>query len=467
MRGRVIQANFGGGRPRLSALAMPSNGQRSKVVQSKPVTSGIRSLVLSTPALGEIRGGTEMESFPVDPVQLGLARSGGRPLPSAILAKMESAFRQDFSAVRVHEGPQAARIGALAFTIGTDIYFAQGRFEPNTVQGQQMIGHELAHVVQQRQGRVPIPASGFAVVQTPALEIEANRLGQQAAMKPVLCKRDALVSPVNGAMCGLTPSPGSLRSVGMIHGSRVAQPMFRNIWNAIKPAQTVSVRPPQDLVLEEIRAREVFNNNITVVYGAMVSPGDRLAVLNQMKRFMAGTLTVWRGVQQCHPAFPAAPYTVSNAKNPGSLAPPDFANNDNNWIPFYEDRDSCLSVALSWSQSIIGYFNGRGGMDSRRPCALLLQKTLDPAIDRVAFGMAPEVQVYGPTAAVPTFINIDDDWSVVWPNGPHQAGDSFRIKAVAAGVTILPVQVNRVRSNSFTGVTSVNVQAPRPRSGSI
>jgi hypothetical protein len=30
--------------------------------------------------------------------------------------------------------------------MGTDIYFAPGRFQPETVQGQQMFGHEPAHV---------------------------------------------------------------------------------------------------------------------------------------------------------------------------------------------------------------------------------------------------------------------------------------------------------------------------------
>ncbi|NYT43211.1 DUF4157 domain-containing protein [Sphingomonas sp. R-74633] len=121
-------------------------------------------------------------SFEVDPVQLGLARNGGRPLPGALLTKMEAAFGADFSAVRVHVGPQASRIGAIAFTTGNDLYFAPGRYQPDSAQGQQLIGHELAHVIQQRQGRVRAPGSGVAVVQDHALEAEADRLGQRAAM---------------------------------------------------------------------------------------------------------------------------------------------------------------------------------------------------------------------------------------------------------------------------------------------
>ena len=64
----------------------------------------------------------------------------------------------------------------------TDLYFAPGQYNPQTSQGQQLLGHELTHVVQQRAGRVRNPlGSGVAVVQDPALEAEAERMGQRAA----------------------------------------------------------------------------------------------------------------------------------------------------------------------------------------------------------------------------------------------------------------------------------------------
>jgi len=107
---------------------------------------------------------------------------GGRPLPEAVRRNMESAFGSDFSDVRIHVGPQASAIGALAFTLGSDIHFAPGLYNPESHHGQHLLGHELAHVVQQRAGRVRNPfGSGVAVVQDPALEAEADRLGQRAA----------------------------------------------------------------------------------------------------------------------------------------------------------------------------------------------------------------------------------------------------------------------------------------------
>jgi hypothetical protein len=121
------------------------------------------------------------DSFQIDPGKLGLTSGRGQPLPDAVRGNMEAALGADFSNVRVHVGPQAGRIGATAFTIGTDIYFAPGRFQPDTVQGKQLLGHELAHVIQQRQGRVHnTTGSSVAVVQDRALEAEADRLAMRA-----------------------------------------------------------------------------------------------------------------------------------------------------------------------------------------------------------------------------------------------------------------------------------------------
>ncbi len=112
--------------------------------------------------------------------QLGHRR--GEAMPEGVQQKMEAAFGADFSDVRVHVGSQAGSIGALAFTLGSDIYFAPGLYSPDTVHGQRLLGHELTHVLQQRHGRVRNPfGTGVAVVQDPGLEAEADRMGMMAA----------------------------------------------------------------------------------------------------------------------------------------------------------------------------------------------------------------------------------------------------------------------------------------------
>lgn len=79
--------------------------------------------------------------------------TSGQPLPPGTRGFMESRFQQDFSGVRVHtdgDSAQAARtLHAQAFTVGRDIYFGAGHYSPTTRAGQQLLAHELTHVVQQ------------------------------------------------------------------------------------------------------------------------------------------------------------------------------------------------------------------------------------------------------------------------------------------------------------------------------
>jgi len=116
------------------------------------------------------------------PDGMSLPSGGGAPLPDPVRQKMESFFKADFSGVRIHVGPQAPAIGAIAFTIGSQIFFAPGQYQPGSPNGQALLGHELTHVVQQRAGRVRNPfGGGIAVVQDHMLEREADEMGRRAA----------------------------------------------------------------------------------------------------------------------------------------------------------------------------------------------------------------------------------------------------------------------------------------------
>lgn len=77
----------------------------------------------------------------------------GRPLDAATRAYFEPRFRRDFGDVRIHSDGEAAEsaraLGARAYTIGNEVAFARGNFAPATADGRRLLGHELAHVVQQ------------------------------------------------------------------------------------------------------------------------------------------------------------------------------------------------------------------------------------------------------------------------------------------------------------------------------
>ena len=96
---------------------------------------------------------------------------------------MDSSFNTDFSDVRVHaDSGKATQVGALAYTQGSDIHFAPGQFSPESGLGRQLLGHELAHVVQQRQGRVQptTEVNGMPVNDNVSLEREADIQGRKA-----------------------------------------------------------------------------------------------------------------------------------------------------------------------------------------------------------------------------------------------------------------------------------------------
>jgi len=117
-----------------------------------------------------------------------IGRRRGRPLPPAVRARMEQAFDHDFDHVRVHTDPQAGRtaeqLEARAFADGADIWFGPGEFAPDTPRGEQLLAHELAHVVQADQGRLPSAGSGLQVSDpSDRSEQEADTMARMAVAK--------------------------------------------------------------------------------------------------------------------------------------------------------------------------------------------------------------------------------------------------------------------------------------------
>lgn len=108
---------------------------------------------------------------------------GGKPLPRPLQAKMEGAFGHSFSDIRVHLGDLPEAIGANAFARGSDLFFKRTTYDPSSRRGKSLIGHELAHVVQQRQGRVAptFRVAGLEVNGDRNLEREADLVGKRAA----------------------------------------------------------------------------------------------------------------------------------------------------------------------------------------------------------------------------------------------------------------------------------------------
>lgn len=81
------------------------------------------------------------------------ARGGGKALPDNLRSSMEGAFGADFSGVRLHTGSESDALnesmGARAFTTGQDVFVRREDYNPGSSGGQELLAHELTHVVQQ------------------------------------------------------------------------------------------------------------------------------------------------------------------------------------------------------------------------------------------------------------------------------------------------------------------------------
>lgn len=109
-------------------------------------------------------------------------RGSGQPLEPGVRSRMEAAFGEDFEDVRVHTDDEASRLahelGAEAFTTGKDVFFRGGTYQPESEAGKRLLGHELAHVVQQPES-LPNPTR----VTSPAepAEVEADAVASALA----------------------------------------------------------------------------------------------------------------------------------------------------------------------------------------------------------------------------------------------------------------------------------------------
>jgi len=111
----------------------------------------------------------------------------GRPLPDGLRRRLESRFGRDLSDIRIHDGPDAAAaaeaLGARAATLGEHVIFSEGTFSPGTPAGDELIAHEVTHVVQHLEGREPIAGdqADDVPVTSPSSAIEAEARTEAAA----------------------------------------------------------------------------------------------------------------------------------------------------------------------------------------------------------------------------------------------------------------------------------------------
>jgi hypothetical protein len=107
----------------------------------------MKSLIQRREDVGGGVASTDLES------SIQSARGSGQSLDGSLSEKLGQAMGADFSGVKVHTDSQSDQLNksiqAKAFTTGQDVFFRQGAYDPSSRGGQELIAHELTHVVQQ------------------------------------------------------------------------------------------------------------------------------------------------------------------------------------------------------------------------------------------------------------------------------------------------------------------------------
>lgn len=164
--------------------------------------------------------------------RLSAAKGGGSPLTSEVRAFMEPRFGTDFSAVRIHTGSTAVQMNkelhAQAFTHGSDVYFNEGKYNPGSNEGKQLLAHELTHVVQQ----------------TGAKQLQRKPLTKERSNKETL---QAKISPASGAAIQLKESPGSAQEKKGKGNKEEPQETPKSL---VEPSPVAVQRPDPDLAKE-------------------------------------------------------------------------------------------------------------------------------------------------------------------------------------------------------------------------
>ncbi len=126
--------------------------QRDESMELEDEELQMKSLVQRRENIGGGEASTDLES------SIQSARGSGQSLDAGLQAKMGQAMGADFRGVKVHTDSRSDQLNksiqAKAFTTGQDVFFRQGAYEPKSQGGQELIAHELTHVVQQNGSQI-------------------------------------------------------------------------------------------------------------------------------------------------------------------------------------------------------------------------------------------------------------------------------------------------------------------------
>jgi len=191
-------------------------------------------------------------------------QGGGQPLPESERHFFESRMGADFSGVRIHSDTNAAQtshdIQARAFTVGNDIAFNSGEYQPKSSAGRHLLAHELTHTIQQGAAG-PLQAA----VQAPSgTDTQSDQLNQSIQAKAFTTGQDVAV-----------------RQGEYNPGSRGGQELIAHELGHVVQQNGGAVQ--RSRFLERVEVVQEKENNKIIQRGAMLSKGTQPTVLLKLE----------------------------------------------------------------------------------------------------------------------------------------------------------------------------------------
>ncbi len=223
------------------------------------------------------------------------AGDGGAPVDAAVRGRVEATTGADLSGVRVHTGAAsqeaAAALQARAYTVGHDVHFGAGQYQPGTADGDKLIAHELAHTVQQG------PAGG-----APQGKLAVSQPHDPAEAEADTVAEAAVASPWSGAFRPTAPSqmmqpqvPIARRAVGAMLMRAPIKGNGYGDWDV------------EQKNLDAPKAGDPYNSRVTIRFdpNAKTVNATEIAFVQTIKTLNTGGANAW----------PDATYTKREAKD--------------------------------------------------------------------------------------------------------------------------------------------------------
>lgn len=254
----------------------------------------------------------------------GTLSGEGRPLEPAVRSSMEAAFGGSLADVRVHTdaeaGESARRLDADAYSLGTDIVFAPGRYDPVSAKGRHMIAHEVAHLVQQ--GMRPAEELGNVPV-APARDGH-EREADRAAMRAVLGGRAAVGSAAPAirrfkqeGVGGHAPmTENALEGMGMspegAHAGRLGN-WERDLSQALTPGVVALLDSEKLFAVLNIMAIQEFGRGLNAAEFGTYDPVEHMDNPTDLR----GSDVFLQGAGTANPDFAGGPLAPAGGESTG------------------------------------------------------------------------------------------------------------------------------------------------------